>query len=308
METAVRPGFLWLWVLLTTAFGLPGEAGGMDPGTEGLCGDEDRRSIHAFARYLFDEGYWELAAEEFLRFCFVCPADQRVPEARLLVGVCWERAGRMPDAAAVYRRLAGAEPNSPEGMEARLRIGELLYREARYEEARVELGRFLDGDPPEPWGGRARYRAAWASLRLHAFAAAREEFSRLAAQPGPYQDPSEGIVTVLDRIPNLPYRSPLLAGVLSALLPGTGQLYAGEPRDALLSFLVNGALIAATYQAFDKEVYGVGGVVGVVALGFYSGSVYGAVNSAHHANRNRLTGALNVLRTDHEWVGDPTVP
>ena len=305
----VRLGFLCWSVLVTTAFSDPGQASDADRTLEALCGgDGERTSVHAFARHLFEKGYWAYAAEEFLRFCFVCPDDPRVPEARLLAGACWEKAGRVPEAVSAYRRLAGEFPRSVEGLEAWVRIGELSYRQARFEEARAELERFLEREPPMPWRDRARYRAAWAALRLHAFSLARHEFSALADQPGPYREPAEGIVAVLDRIPHLPYRSPVLAGFLSALVPGAGQFYAGETRDALLSFLVNGALIAATYQAFDREVYGVGGVVGVVAVGFYSGSVYGAVNSAHHANRNRLTGALNVLGKDYEWAGDPGIP
>jgi len=301
----MRSRFLLAWMWWVTALVGPGEAGVAGPDREGFCGEGDRQSIHAFARYLFEEGYWNEAAEEFLRFCFVCPEDPRVPGARLFVGVCWERAGRHPEAVAAYRALAEDVPASPEGMEARVRIGERCYREGRYEEARVELRRFLDRDPPEPWNGRARYRVAWASLKLHAFVAARGEFSGLAMQPGLYRSPSEEILSVLDRIPRLPYRSPVLAGVLSALVPGAGQLYAGETKDALLSFLVNGALIAATYEAFDKQVYGVGGVACVVAAGFYAGNLYGAVNSAHHANRDRLTGALNLVGKQYEWVESP---
>ncbi len=293
-----------LWVLLLAPGAVPGETRALEPVPAEVCGGGDRQSLYAFARFLYQEEHWDQALTELQRFCFLCPGDDRVPGAKLLIGECYEKMGRFAEAAAAYRTVAEELPESPDGMEARVRIGESWYRDGKYEEARVELGNFLDRDPPEPWKGRALYRTAWSSLKLHAFSVAREQFSDLALQPGPYRKPSQEVIAVLNRIRDLPYRSPVLAGVLSGVLPGAGQLYAGEAKDALLSFLVNGALIAATYGAFDQELYGVGGVVCAVGLSFYAGNVYGAVNSAHHANRDRLSGALTALEKKVEWVLD----
>ncbi len=269
------------------------------------CGDGEEHSIYPFAVYLFEQEHWEQAVTEFQRFRFFCPDDPRVPGAMLSIGNCYERLEQFSEAIAAYRELADAFPETPEGREAGVGIGETYYRAGKYEEARIALQAFLNRHPPVPWAERARYRMAWASLHLHAFAVAEEEFSGLAVQGGPYRQAAEEIAGAVDRIRELPYRSPVLAGVLSGVLPGAGQLYAGETKDALLSFLVNGALIFATYESFNHELYGLGGVVSVVTLSFYAGNIYGAVNSAHHANRDRLTAHLSRLKKMYEWYEAP---
>ena len=263
--------------------------------------DRGAYPIFPFAMYLFDEGLWEQAATEFQRFCFFHPEDEQVPEAMLLIGICYEALNKFGEAIAEYRNLAANFPESAAAQEALYKIGETYYRAGKFEEARIALQGFIDRKPSAPRRQRAQYRMAWASLRLHAFSVAENQFSELALQDSPCGRTAEEISLALKKIRDLPYCSPVLAGTLSALLPGAGQLYAGAYKDALLSFLVNGALIVGAYEAFDKEVYGVGGIVSVVALTFYAGNLYGAVNSAHHANHEKLTVRLNELEKKYEW-------
>jgi TM2 domain-containing membrane protein YozV len=83
----------------------------------------------------------------------------------------------------------------------------------------------------------------------------------------------------------LPRPSPALAGSLSALLPGAGQLYIGRPADALVAFLFNGFFVWATVESFRGEHYVTGALLGSVELGWYAGNVYGSYNGALKRNR-----------------------
>jgi len=80
-------------------------------------------------------------------------------------------------------------------------------------------------------------------------------------------------------------KSPLLAGTLSALIPGAGQYYTGNNSAALGAFFVNALLIASTIEAFDEDQEILGTGLGLLALGFYSGNIYGAINFAHKHNQ-----------------------
>jgi len=264
--------------------------------------DPDPLRGYQFARHLFQKGYWQQAITEFQRFCFLNPLHPLVPEAMLEAGKCYELDGRYPEAITRYRTLAFDYPNSPAGEEALYRVGVAFYRAGEFEKARLALEDFLQKRPATPWKLQARYRIAWASLHLHEFTVAREQFSALATGENPYHEPAEAIEKGIDNIIGLPHKSPLLAGVLSGVLPGAGQLYSGEAKNALLAFAVNAALIAATYEAFHKEVYVAGGIVSVVALTFYSGNIYGALNSAHHANQDALSAHLRPYRNQYEWI------
>jgi tetratricopeptide (TPR) repeat protein len=278
--------FLSLWVLLASgpplgAQELPGQLG--------------------FAYDLMANGHWEQAIEEFRRFCYFHPEDPLVPKASFSIGRCYELVGRFGEAVEAYRRVASLYADDPAGREALFRVGEASYRAERFEEARIALDRFVIERPEDPWKWKARYRGAWASLHLHAFVLAREEFSFLASEENPYRRPAQQISGGIEEIKELPYRSPVMAGVLSALLPGSGQFYGGARKDGLLAFLVNGALIAASVGAWNQEVYGVAGLVSVVALTFYAGNIYGAINSAHLANQKRLEAHLRGYQSAYEW-------
>ncbi len=87
---------------------------------------------------------------------------------------------------------------------------------------------------------------------------------------------------------DIPRDSPALAAFFSILLPGLGQLYLGRPTDAAWAAgttLVPAAIAAAGYWAGSWLI---GGPAGVVALAFFGGSVYNALNQAHRGNRKRL--------------------
>jgi TM2 domain-containing membrane protein YozV len=94
------------------------------------------------------------------------------------------------------------------------------------------------------------------------------------------------LVTVSQERQRLSLKSPLLAGLLSAVLPGLGQLYAGRWVDAVVALLVNTVLIGGTVLlALPPTSSLVGAIVlGVFASGFYGGSIYNAVSDANRAN------------------------
>lgn len=70
-------------------------------------------------------------------------------------------------------------------------------------------------------------------------------------------------------------KSPKVAKWLGVLCPGAGYLYAGQPKTAATSFLVNGLLIAASTQLFVSQLYTLGVVVATFEAGWYIGGILG---------------------------------
>ncbi len=79
-------------------------------------------------------------------------------------------------------------------------------------------------------------------------------------------------------------RSPALAGVLSALLPGAGQAYGGAWQGAAVSLLLNAVLIGATVELVRHELYFSAGATGLAASVFYVGNIMNAVDGAARKN------------------------
>jgi hypothetical protein len=80
-------------------------------------------------------------------------------------------------------------------------------------------------------------------------------------------------------------KSPALAGVLSAVLPGSGQLYAGSLPAAAVTFLLNGLFIGATVELARDKQYVTAAAAGTAASVFYLGGIINAADLARRRNR-----------------------
>jgi len=103
----------------------------------------------------------------------------------------------------------------------------------------------------------------------------------------------------LARYRELPFKSPALAAGLSALLPGAGQLYAGRPRDGVISIVSLGVLTAGSLLSFRRGNRTAGASLGVMAALVYGGTVLGARNAAEARNRRVHGSYQDSLRRDH---------
>jgi TolA-binding protein len=261
----------------------------------------------SFAQSLFDEKYYYQAAIEFERFLFYHPSHPLSGRARLAIARCHQEGKQFEKALELYRRIEQEFKNTDLAAEAAFRAGETAYQAGLYERSVVALEHFVEAFPRDPRAAEATYRVGWARIRLHEYAQARELFARLASSSGPdqkdlYRAASLCIAEALGSIRDMRERSPVAAALLSAVLPGAGHVYAGAYKDGLLAFLVNAALIGGAYEAFDKRVYVAGGLVSAIGAGFYSGNIYGAINSAYHANEERLEAILRPLEKDYEYL------
>lgn len=93
-------------------------------------------------------------------------------------------------------------------------------------------------------------------------------------------------------------KSPVLAATLSAILPGAGYLYCGEPSEALSAFIINGLLGYSIYSLFKNENYGSGALVSLISVPFYFGNIIGSANMAETINQKEHEFVFNEVRND----------
>lgn len=93
---------------------------------------------------------------------------------------------------------------------------------------------------------------------------------------------------LLSDMDNFSPRSPALAGILSALVPGTGKFYTGNIEQGLTSLFTIGLFGYRTF--LDYRYNGINSpgfwVFGLVTLYFYSGNIYGSIMSAKIYNHS----------------------
>ncbi len=91
-------------------------------------------------------------------------------------------------------------------------------------------------------------------------------------------------VSLISGYKDLPQKSETLAAIFSAVIPGSGYIYAGHYGDGITAFLINGLWIAGAVTGIQAEYCAVSGVLAGVGLPFYFGNIYGSANAAKKWN------------------------
>ena len=169
-----------------------------------------------------------------------------------------------------------------------------------YSKARDSFLQAREAAPGKPAASEAQWEIARSFLKEEKWKEAAGEFRKV--DPGSALYPrAEFYASGLDRIGEVPEKSPIEGGILAAFLPGAGHLYAERYRDAAVAFALNGAFIWGMVEAFDHKNYVVGGILTFFELGWYSGNIYSAVSSVHKYNRQKKKDYLDRLENESNF-------
>ncbi|MFP3870393.1 MAG: tetratricopeptide repeat protein [Syntrophobacteria bacterium] len=264
--------FLWLGllVLLVQPVMAEGEADG----------------LWDFATHLYQKQEYYRAIGEYQRFLFLFPTDSRCSRAQLQIGRCYRQGGKTEKALGVFLDLFGRGADEPVGREALLEIVIIREEQKDYPEAIYWARQFLERYPEDPESDRMWLRLAWFQIERGAYRQALAALERIQVESKSYPR-ARSLMQGLEQRPERGEKSPRVAGVLSALLPGAGHLYAGYPGRAAASFLLNGAFVGATVAAFAHDSPVLGGILGFFELGWYEGGIRSAATAAREANREQ---------------------
>jgi tetratricopeptide (TPR) repeat protein len=236
-----------------------------------------------FAESLFGEGDYYRSISEYKRFMFYFPNDGRVEKAFFRIGESYYRAKRWTEAIDSMKAFIIRYPQSPMMKEALWLKGLSEKNLKRYDEALSTFQMIADQDSGE-WRNRAIYQVALVYVDRGEWDQAHDVFVKIPKGSFLFSSANQ-FASGLEKVKDLPAKSPVVAGSLAAVLPGAGHLYTERPRDALVAFLLNGAFIVAAVELFRHENYVAGGIVTFFELGWYGGNIYSAVGSAHKYNR-----------------------
>ncbi len=226
---------------------------------------EAEQKAFLFALDLTFQSDYYRAVTEYKRLASLYPDSKLKPDAALLSAICTLFAERVDEAARLLESMSGADPD----IDA---LRQFLLAYAHFERRRL-----------------GECDAALARITHPDWKAERDHLQLLSwIVQGQYDRAREmapdRVKTVLAASSDLSSRSPVAAGMMSGVLPGSGQLYCGRPGDAAAAFFLTGLFGAATWEAVDEDLPIVAGLTAAVGLIFYIGNVYGGVNAAHRYN------------------------
>jgi tetratricopeptide (TPR) repeat protein len=265
----------------------------------GLSAEEEKISVDAklqmdLADHFFQEGDYYRAITEYKRFLFFFPHNIRTEEAQWKIGRSYFNGMKWDEAIAANDNLIKKFPSTRYKADAMLLTGLCFKEKKEYSQARFFFGKAKEEAADAPTADEAQWQIAATYLKEEKWQEAAYEYRKINKNSKLYLK-SEYFAQGLDRIHEIPQKSPTTAGVLAAIVPGSGHLYCERYRDASTAFLLNGAFIWGMVEAFERKNYVVGGILTFFELGWYSGNIYSAVASAHKYNRRKKQEYLDYL-------------
>jgi tetratricopeptide (TPR) repeat protein len=232
-------------------------------------------STKKFANYLFTKGEFDFAAEEYERLLFLSPDKDSI-----LVRLSQS-----------YRKL--------EKFEAANQLFS-RFRASGMQESWVEheyIATLLFQKIPDKFEeGLSILQHTSNELKLRSqieFAMLTRDWEKASLELEEPQEVYPWMVDYRQTVDNVQAfrpKKPWLAATYSALLPGSGKVYAKNTKEGITSFFFVTALGYQSYRAFKKRGTKTvsGWLYGGLSLGFYLGNIYGAQQSAKNYNRRKL--------------------
>lgn len=220
-----------------------------------------------FAHFLYQKGEYREAAAEFERVVFLAPEDS---VSKFFLIASYRKSAHSPSTGLLrYKEIYGQEGQVYPAL--RKEVALLHAEEGNY----IGMQRYLMSFPD--------VTASDSVLLISSLLYQSKYAEALNYVSG---NPHGELYALVQRSNALPYKSPELAVAMSAIIPGTGKIYAGHWKDGLFSLLFTGMSAWQSYRAFHqdgvKSVYG--WFYGGVSLGFYLGNLYGSYKAVSKYN------------------------
>ncbi|MEW6672049.1 MAG: tetratricopeptide repeat protein [Thermodesulfobacteriota bacterium] len=265
----------------------------------------DADAQYRFAERYFSTGEYSRAVDEYKRFIYFFPDDGRLAQAMYQCGMSFYLDRRYADAAASFNEVIEKFTDTPWAVKSYLMVSESQIHLNQFGAAVITLHNLITLSKAVDVRDEAFYRLGWIYIETASWDNARIYFEKISSA-NREKFRLERLSAELSQRAGIAAKSPVLAGALS-IVPGGGFLYCERYQDALIAFLLNGALIWAGYEAFDNDNKALGALLTFVEVGFYAGNIYGAVGSAHKFNRTKTEGFIENLKknTKIDLSGDP---
>lgn len=237
-----------------------------------------------FAYEYMEKGEYLRAVREFERLIYLFPQDKNVPRAHYLIGFCYLKGKQYESARKVLEHVYKTYSQRPIAGKALFLIGESYYIQGVSDEAELYFEKVIEGDLQSEFKDATLYRLGWSLMKANRWQEASEVFIRVG-KTSPLYGHSLDLSGKSLQGERLPRKDPTAAGIIAGIVPGLGHAYCKRYKDGIVAFLLNGLFIWAAVESFDQGNNVLGGILTFLELGWYSGNIYSAVNSAHKYNR-----------------------
>ncbi len=237
----------------------------------------------AFADYLFTQKEYYRAATQYMRLSFHATDSTRQLHYLSKIGLCYffgedydEYESFMEENRMRFKSLP------PLMTEMDLILGKSYYHQKKYRKA-ISTIEGSNIQQNNPLYDEAQFGIGLSYTQIFQW----EKASKYFLQINPTSHRGALSKLLADSITlgyTLPSRKPWIAGTLSAIVPGSGYVYAGRPQTGVASFIINMLLIWSVRDAIKHESYGLASALGFFGIGWYAGNISGSSTAAGEYN------------------------
>lgn len=243
-------------------------------------------SVSGFADSLFQEGDYLNAAHEYKRILFLHPHFPHIDFIVFRVAASYQNAGQLKKAISAYQFLIDTYRDSGLVERATNNIAQCHILLGDRERGITSLENFLSKYKRSDLAPLAHFTIGMLYIDKNEWTQAGRVWNDvfLAYPDSPFAEVSARLARIVNDADTLPHRSPTVAGVLSALMPGSGQIYSGRTVDGLYAFMSVAVFGSASAYYTSKERYEVAIPVAVLGVFLYGNSIYQGVRAAQTFN------------------------
>jgi outer membrane protein assembly factor BamD (BamD/ComL family) len=229
-----------------------------------------------------EEGEYYRAITEYKKFLFLFPDAGKADYALFRVGTAYYRGEEFEAAARTFATMQEKYGKGAHAAPAAYFEGASLWKLGRFDRAEAAFDRVAALDPVSEYAPLSLIGKSLLSYDAKNVPGCRDGLAQFLEKypKDPRANNVRETVELLDKYRGIPRKSPALAGAMSAVVPGSGYMYAGRYGDGVVALVVNGLFIAGTIAAMHQENYAVAAIVGGIGLPFYIGNIYGSANAA----------------------------
>ena len=259
---------------------------------------EETIQQYHYAEHLFESGDYQAARLEYKRLLFYRPDTEFRDVADYRVAQSYYYQNRPERAENLFREFLVVHPNSSFRFRSQLMIGQLHFDARKYSLARTTLFELLQSSEDTEAVAAAHYLRGWCYVHTADWNKAIAELRRVNTLQ---TDTSHGknarrlADMLLEKTP-LPHKSPQMAGWLSTVIPGSGQIYVGRVKEGVLAAVLSGTFIYLVADAIRERRYVDGAGISLIGWQFYWGNRIEAQRFASEYNSHRESELIEALK------------
>ena len=240
----------------------------------------------AFADALFQEGDYLNAAHEYKRLLFLHPDASQSDFIAFRIAASYQNAGQLKNAIRAYQHLIDTYPKSTLVVRAKNNIAQCHILSGDSKQGLTSLKQFLTEHKTSDLTPRVHFTIGMLHIDKGEWAEANSVWNDVSVtySESPFAEVSDRLAQMVKNAETLPHRSPTVAGALSVLVPGSGQIYTGQTVNGLYAFVSVAILGSASFYYADQARYEVAVPVGILGAFFYGNSIYQSIQAARTFN------------------------